>query len=145
MGILCCGTTLAFVILENRGLFPEAVVHDTSWSLWGQQILYTTLMICLQFLATSAIERALSARDVNCIGRERAEKSLFESEKVYRLVVEQSGQIVYDYDVATDAIMWRGAIVHLTGYTVEQLSPHRYPQVGRPYPSGRSSPHDCFV
>ncbi len=121
VGILSCGTTLVFVILENRGLFPEAVVHDTTWSLWGEQILYTTLMICLQFLATSAIERALERARRELAERERAEKSLFESEKVYRLVVEQSGQIVYDYDVATDAIMWRGAIVHLTGYTVEEF------------------------
>ena len=49
--------------------------------------------------------------------RKVAEDALLESETRYRIVVEQTGQMVYDYDVASGSIMWSGAIESITGYT----------------------------
>jgi len=54
--------------------------------------------------------------------RRRAEVQLRESEERYRIVAEKTGQMVYDYDPATGAIDWRGAIEAITGYTAEEFA-----------------------
>jgi PAS domain S-box-containing protein len=38
------------------------------------------------------------------------------SEERYRLAIEQTGQIVYDYDFLTQTVKWVGAIEEMTGY-----------------------------
>jgi len=48
------------------------------------------------------------------------EKKLKESEERYRIVAEQTGQIIYDYDMTTGQISWAGAIHNVTGYTPEE-------------------------
>ena len=44
------------------------------------------------------------------------------SVKKYRQLVEQSGQIMYDYEVDGGAISWSGDIEAITGYTVKEFS-----------------------
>ncbi|MBN8706004.1 MAG: PAS domain-containing protein [Bacteroidetes bacterium] len=39
----------------------------------------------------------------------------------YRLLIEQTGQIIYDYDIFSGHIEWTGAIEPLTGFTVEDF------------------------
>jgi two-component system cell cycle sensor histidine kinase/response regulator CckA len=46
---------------------------------------------------------------------------LRESEERYRLVAEQTGQLVYDYDVVSGSIKWAGAIQEITGYTFDEF------------------------
>lgn len=58
----------------------------------------------------------------NVSERVRAETALRESEKRYRIMAENTGQLVYDYDLATGAIHWSGAIERVTGETAEALS-----------------------
>lgn len=48
--------------------------------------------------------------------RKRAELAVRESEERFRMIAEQTGQLIYDYDLATGAIQWEGAIERLTGY-----------------------------
>ncbi len=50
------------------------------------------------------------------------EESLRESEACYRITVEQTGQMVYDYNPATGFIMWLGAIKKMTGYTPQEFA-----------------------
>jgi PAS domain S-box-containing protein len=54
-----------------------------------------------------------------------AEEIFRKSEEKYRIVAEQTGQLVYDYDLKTGEIDWGGAIKELTGY-----SPEEFRQVG---------------
>ncbi len=49
----------------------------------------------------------------------KAQAALQESEERFRLVVEQTGQLIYDYDVTTGQIRWDGAIAQMTGNTPE--------------------------
>ncbi len=49
--------------------------------------------------------------------RKKAEKALELSEERYRIITEQTGQLVYDYDVEKDTANWAGDIRELTGFT----------------------------
>jgi PAS domain S-box-containing protein len=59
------------------------------------------------------------ARDIT--KNKKAEKELRKSEERYRIVTEQTGQIVYDYDLKTHKSNWAGAIEEVTGYNLEEF------------------------
>lgn len=63
----------------------------------------------------------VSSQVAKAIHRKRTEETLKESEQRYRVVSEQTGQLVYDYDVTSGHITWSGAIESLTGYTMEEF------------------------
>jgi PAS domain S-box-containing protein len=52
----------------------------------------------------------------NITERKKTERLLRENEERYRLVLEQTGQLVYDLDLTTNTLKWSGAIERLTGY-----------------------------
>jgi PAS domain S-box-containing protein len=56
--------------------------------------------------------------------RLRAQQSLAESELRYRTLIDQTGQMFYDLDIATGLVQWSGrsGIARLTGRTTEQLN-----------------------
>ncbi|MCX7840385.1 MAG: PAS domain S-box protein, partial [Anaerolineae bacterium] len=54
--------------------------------------------------------------------RKRAEELLRISQERYRYVTEATGQLIYDYDVATGQIYWAGAIQDITGFTPEEFA-----------------------
>ncbi|GEM_PF-3464253 len=53
--------------------------------------------------------------------RVRAEESLRENEERFRVVAEQTGQLIYDYDVASGNIRWAGAVEQVTGRRLEEF------------------------
>lgn len=53
--------------------------------------------------------------------RKNAQFALEESEKTYRITVEQTGLIIYDYNIGTGFIKWSGAIKEITGYSQEEF------------------------
>lgn len=53
--------------------------------------------------------------------RNRTEAALRESEARYRTMTENTGQLVYDYDVASGKIHWTGAIEKVTGHGPEDF------------------------
>ncbi len=65
--------------------------------------------------APGQIERILVITQ-NITERKQSERLLRENEERYRLVLEQTGQIVYDLDLAKGVNTWSGAIEKLTGY-----------------------------
>ncbi len=58
------------------------------------------------------------ARDIT--GRREAEDALLTSERRYRVVTEQTGQMVYDWDMKSSKIFWAGAIESITGFSSEE-------------------------
>lgn len=50
-----------------------------------------------------------------------AAEQLQESEERFRIAAEKTGQLVYDYNVASDRITWAGAIGDISGYTHEEI------------------------
>jgi len=50
------------------------------------------------------------------------ERALQASEARYRLVSEQTGQIVYDYDVASGQIHWAGSIEEILGFSADEFA-----------------------
>jgi PAS domain S-box-containing protein len=55
------------------------------------------------------------------IERKKAEEALRGSEERYRIITDQTGQLVYDYDVTSGAIDWSGAIEAVTGYSLKEF------------------------
>ena len=62
---------------------------------------------------------SIIARDIT--RSKKVEEKLKENEKRYRLVTEQTGQVVYEYDLRTNKSTWAGAIEEVTGYTFKEL------------------------
>ncbi len=53
--------------------------------------------------------------------RKITNEALHKSEERYRLVAEQTGQIIYDYDITRGKIDWSGGISQITGYTFDEF------------------------
>jgi PAS domain S-box-containing protein len=65
-----------------------------------------------------------------------AEEKLMKSEKLYRIVTEQTGQVVYNYNLTTDMCSWAGAIEEVTGYSYKELQMlGKYVWITRIFPS----------
>jgi len=59
------------------------------------------------------------ARDIT--ESKKAEERLHNSEERYRIVTEQTGQLIYEHDIEENKIYWAGTIEEITGYTQEEL------------------------
>lgn len=54
-----------------------------------------------------------------------SEEKLRESEERHRLVIEQTGQLVYDYDVSSQTVRLSGAIMEVTGFKPDDIESSR--------------------
>ncbi|TGN11953.1 PAS domain S-box protein [Leptospira ilyithenensis] len=50
-----------------------------------------------------------------------AEEEIRRSEERFRIVAEQTGQMLYEVDMTTENIIWAGAITKVTGYSEEEF------------------------
>lgn len=54
-------------------------------------------------------------------GRKKMEERLQKSEERYRLIAEQTGQLIYDIDLRNGHVEWAGAVTELTGYSNKEI------------------------
>lgn len=54
-------------------------------------------------------------------GRKKTEEKLQKSEERYRLIAEQTGQMIYDIDLKNGRVEWAGAVTELTGYSSKEI------------------------
>lgn len=74
------------------------------------------------YLVKGQVDSRLLKRSIQySIERKKAEEKVQKSEERYRIVTEQTGQLIYEYDVEENKIYWAGAIENVTGYTREEL------------------------
>lgn len=59
------------------------------------------------------------ARDIT--KSEQTAKKLLKSKEIYRIITEQTGQLIYDYDLRKDRCTWAGAIEEITGYSYDEF------------------------
>jgi PAS domain S-box-containing protein len=76
--------------------------------------------------ATVITDSPEAITEIQLVGRDITEQKstrdeLEENERRNRIVLEQTGQLVYDYDIASGTIHWSGAIQEVTGFTDEEF------------------------
>jgi PAS domain S-box-containing protein len=54
-------------------------------------------------------------------GRKNIEDQLQKSEERYRIIAEQTGQLIYDIDMKNGNVEWAGAVTELTGYNNNEI------------------------
>ncbi|HII00162.1 TPA: PAS domain S-box protein [Methanosarcinaceae archaeon] len=54
-------------------------------------------------------------------GRKRTEENLQKSEERHRIIAEQTGQLLYEFDLKNGHVEWAGAIRELTGYAYKEI------------------------
>lgn len=59
-------------------------------------------------------------------GLKRTEENLLKSEERYRLAAEQTGQLIYEFDLKNGHVEWAGAVTELTGYSYNEMQDFTY-------------------
>lgn len=54
-------------------------------------------------------------------GRKKTEDRLQKSEERFRLIAEQTGQLIYEMDLKNGSVEWAGAVTELTGYSNKEI------------------------
>jgi len=73
---------------------------------------------------TKDIDPEAAAKRIEAeIGKQRkeAEKTIVKISESYRITLEKTGQLVYDYDPASGKVVWAGAIELITGFSSEEF------------------------
>ncbi|WP_292389431.1 PAS domain S-box protein [Methanosarcina sp. UBA5] len=94
---------------------------------------YETKMVCSDgirrdFIFNKAVYKSFCGTIEGLIGvmlditgRKKMEEKLQKSEERYRIIAEQTGQLIYDIDLKNGHVEWAGAIMELTGYSNKEI------------------------
>ncbi|MEX0899490.1 MAG: EAL domain-containing protein [Gammaproteobacteria bacterium] len=112
--LLIEGTALSQRVLEAHSVQVETVRRRKDTTLVHVSILGVPVKLHDDQIGVYGIYRDIGERI-------EAEQVLRESEERHRVVAEQTGQLVYDYDVTSGKVAWSGAVRKITGYSFEEF------------------------
>lgn len=104
----------------------------------GGSMVYESSMMCAdgiirQFLVNKTVYQNLNGDIEGLVGvmfdvtgRKRTEDNLLKSEERYRLAAEQTGQLIYEFDLQNGHGEWAGAVKDLTGYSYREMQNFSY-------------------
>ncbi|MCC6397665.1 MAG: PAS domain-containing protein [Bacteroidetes bacterium] len=125
------GRPLASVFQPLYGESTLAALHGSPASSFPREVdadcrAHDGTERCIRWIAEAVLNEGGDVLELQMVGRDiterkRAERELINSEERYRIVAEQTGQLVYDYDVSSGSIAWYGAITDVTGYSTEEF------------------------
>jgi len=92
--VVCNLTGLGLASAEAAGVLPPTAVNQTPLSLWTAAVLYTLLIIGLQYLMTSTIQKTLRRAQQELAERKQMEAALRASEERFRALIEHSHDII---------------------------------------------------
>lgn len=101
-------------VLDNQTIHAETVRSRKDGTLVDVSILGVPVKLHDDQVGVYGIYRDIGNRIAS-------QRELRESEERYRIIAEQTGQVVYDYDVVSGTITWTGAIRKITGYDPEEF------------------------
>ncbi len=96
-------------VLDEQSVQAETVRRRKDGSLVHVSILGVPVKLHDDQVGVYGIYRDISERI-------ESERVLRESEERHRVVAEQTGQVIYDYDIVSGQIAWSGAIRKITGF-----------------------------
>ena len=110
-----------------KGVQPLAVLGmDIDAGQWAREIYKNCLpAVAMTLLGLSGLAflSVLLHRSDHARRRIAAsEARLTESEERYRIAAENTGQVIYDYQVPNGEILWSGAIDAVTGYSAQEFA-----------------------
>lgn len=124
-------TGLAHIKNQERLAIQKKWVTLAQMPFYASKTFWAQLMVALIVIAVTGIliwnhtlKRVVREKtgmlQTELDNRIRAEKNLSASEERYRIVIEQTHHMVYDYYIGSGTIIWAGAIEEITGYTPEE-------------------------
>ena len=97
--------------VEMDGEMPSPQ-GETRWLRWTSSLIPGD--------STQIAEIQVIGHDIT--DRKAAEENLVRSEERYRIIAEQTGQLIYDYDIPSGGILWYGAISDVTGFSADEFT-----------------------
>ncbi|HEY5691905.1 MAG TPA: PAS domain-containing protein [Cyclobacteriaceae bacterium] len=111
-------------------LFFPIMVRNTLWGFVGfdarqSETTWSSIQLSVLRSYSSAVARALENKIV--------EDEKLEWKTRYELIAASSGQVIYDYDIATGKIVWGGNVKELLGYKKNEMGDiHRWVEMIHP-------------
>lgn len=101
--------------------YRKAAQDGISW--YSEELMYTDGEIdgAFQVHAFQAGTNRVAVFFLDITKRKKAEKDVQDWQKRYELIVQSSGQMIYDYDLTSGNILWSGNTVQILGFTNEEM------------------------
>ncbi len=123
-GLLYAGGNVAacagLVVLEHLGYLPVSKIVPTAASTLANLIMQLGLLTLLQYLIVGNIDRALREAKKELALRTKAEESLRESERKYKLIADNTVDIIWMRDMDLRPLYVSPSVTKLLGYTVDE-------------------------